>query len=170
MKSSQKNIILIGYKASGKSTLGKKLASYLNYQFIDTDILFYETYGIYPHIYYAQHGESRFRDLEKNMLLNLNSLSSTVIATGGGVVEDISSIQHLKTLGKLVYLRVNFNVVKRRLTSLGRIPDFVEIRHFKLRDKKYLGVCDRKISLYPKENIDDSFAKLVDKLGDLYGE
>jgi len=169
MKNNPKNIILIGYKASGKSTLGKKLADYLNYQFVDTDTLFFEMYGVYPHIYYEKCGEIKFRDEEKNVLFKMNSSSLNVIATGGGVVENLSNIDHLKTLGKLIYLSVDFNTVKARLAQLGRTPHFVELKHFNQRVKKYLEVCDTKIQFHVDENIEESFTKLIDKLGEFYG-
>jgi shikimate kinase len=165
-----KNIYLVGMPSSGKSTLGKELARNLGYSFTDMDKLIETREQKTVSEIFSNYGETHFRELEKKTLRGFQPNQSMVIATGGGVVENISSIEHLKNLGMLIYLKVDFSTIKNRLTKLGRIPNFVDLKHFNQRDKKYLGVCDRNISLYPKENIEESFAKLLDKLGDLYGQ
>lgn len=104
------NIILIGFKNSGKTTIGKKLAEVLNYSFIDTDDLMTSSYQqmrgkqqTSRQIYQAE-GEMKFRELEKNAIATLTGTKNAIIATGGGSILNPESVKILKQLGTIIYL------------------------------------------------------------------
>ena len=83
------NIILIGFKNSGKTTVGERLSEILKYDFLDTDRLIEKSYGNegknVSDIYRLE-GEERFREIESEITLNLKNPTSYVLSTGGGVV------------------------------------------------------------------------------------
>lgn len=105
------NIILIGFKSAGKTTLGKKIAERMNLHFIDTDDLIAKN----NREFYLQFGPAAFREIEKEVIRALAEFQNTVIATGGGVILDPENIAILKKLGKLIYLQVEKEELKRRL-------------------------------------------------------
>ena len=102
-------MILFGFKGCGKSHFGKLLAAKLHLPFIDTD----ELLGGSPSHLYRTLGETRFRMLEKEALLTLQS--GCVIALGGGTVLDPSNVELLLKIGKLIYLEASFETIARRI-------------------------------------------------------
>ncbi|NTW07909.1 MAG: shikimate kinase, partial [Syntrophaceae bacterium] len=80
------NVVLIGYRACGKSTVGKLLAEKLKIAFLDTDLLIEENLGMPIKEIVASQGWDYFRAREKEAVQELAQRSECVIATGGGVV------------------------------------------------------------------------------------
>ncbi len=80
------NIVLVGMPGSGKSTVGKLLASMLGREFFDCDEEIEKRYGASPKEIITQQGESEFRRIETAVLSTLGAMSEAVIATGGGAV------------------------------------------------------------------------------------
>lgn len=123
------SLILCGYKACGKTTLGKRVAQRLGLQFIDLDDIIVTRYraengSSTPQTcreIYALHGSKKFRALEKAALRSLMPSCLLVLATGGGVVLDPDNVQNLKALGLLVYLKVRSEILFKRL-STGPVP------------------------------------------------
>lgn len=101
------NIILIGLRGSGKTTLGKLLAKKLKKKFIDTDEEIEKTSKKKVKDIVDQKGWEYFRNLEKKMIKKISALENTVIATGGGAILDKQNIENLKTNGFIVYLEVS---------------------------------------------------------------
>ena len=111
-----KNIVLIGFMGSGKTTIGKALEEKTDMVFVDTDELIeaYEGYQISN--IFADKGEAYFRRLENETLNNLLvSTDNKVISTGGGIVTNQANIPLLKQLGKVFYLRIKPETVVERL-------------------------------------------------------
>lgn len=79
-------IFLIGYRGSGKSTVGRVLASRLGWAFVDADVVIEERAGKTIREIFAAEGEAGFRNREATVLADLCKRTDTVIATGGGVV------------------------------------------------------------------------------------
>ncbi len=107
-------ITLIGLPSSGKSTLGVLLAKALGYKFIDSDILIQEHEGRLLHEIIAEIGVDGFIDLENRINLSITN-GNTVIATGGSAVYGKEAMEHFKTLGKVVYLKISFETLEQRL-------------------------------------------------------
>lgn len=113
-----KHLVLIGYRGSGKSTVGKDLARNLGLDFLDTDNVIQEKTGRTIREIFATSGEPAFRDLESEaleQLLSQEDLAPSVIATGGGIVMREENRECLKKLGLVIWLEVS------PITALQRI-------------------------------------------------
>ena len=112
----QKNIILIGYMGSGKSTIGEKTARSLNIQFLDTDVLVEQQEGITISELFEQKGEAYFRTKETEVLCHLRKEQrKMVLATGGGLPMKEENQALLKELGIIVYLKAKPETLEERL-------------------------------------------------------
>ena len=98
------NYILIGMPGSGKTTAGKILAKRLDYKYIDMDSLIEEFEGISVRDIFTLKGEEYFRSLETRVINTFSEVENKVIATGGGTFENEENRAMLKTLGKVIYL------------------------------------------------------------------
>ena len=81
-----KNLILIGFMGSGKSSVGKRVAQKLDFHFVDTDELIERRMGKSVTQIFERYGEAYFRDLEKHVMRELAGRTHLVVATGGGSV------------------------------------------------------------------------------------
>ena len=108
------SIILIGMPSCGKSTLGVLLAKRLGYRFIDSDLLIQETEGRLLHEIISECGNEGFLDVEERVNASIAD-KKAVIATGGSVIYGESAMKNLKSLGKVVYLKVPYDEMCRRL-------------------------------------------------------
>ncbi|WP_163192685.1 shikimate kinase [Clostridium thermarum] len=103
MELKKSNIVLIGMPGCGKSTIGRKLSARINWNFIDVDILIEERTGkSIPEIF--QSGEDYFRDIESNVIEELEHKTSTVISTGGGIVKREKNIESLSKHGFIIFI------------------------------------------------------------------
>ena len=100
------NITLIGMPGAGKSTLGVVLAKILGYEFLDSDLLIQreEKRRLYQII--DEEGDDGFKRIENRVNASIKT-ENTVIATGGSVVYCSEAMEHLKSIGKVVYLRLS---------------------------------------------------------------
>jgi shikimate kinase len=99
------NVILIGYMGSGKTTSGKKLASRLGLDFVDTDTLIEQAENTTIPEIFANHGENHFRELEKKLVFQLKEKDNLLISTGGGLPCFNNLMDDLKELGITIYLK-----------------------------------------------------------------
>ncbi len=110
----QNNIILIGMPSCGKSTVGVLLAKQLGYRFIDSDLLIQERTGKLLHELIATDGIDGFLRIENEVNASIET-ERTVISTGGSVVYGREAMEHLRTLGRVIYLKISFEVLSERL-------------------------------------------------------
>jgi shikimate kinase / 3-dehydroquinate synthase len=109
-----KNIILIGFMGTGKSEVGRCLATALGMTFVDTDSLIVQrTETDIPRLF-KDRGEAGFRAIEKEVVDSLVEMDEHVIATGGGAVIDPDNLSLLRSLGPIVHLRANPEVILKR--------------------------------------------------------
>ena len=111
------NIVLIGMPGVGKSTIGVVLAKILGYKFLDADLVIQEKEGKLLKDIIADEGVDGFIKVENDVNAGLN-VSKTIIATGGSVVYGKEAMSHLKQMGKIVYLEVDLETLKKRITSI----------------------------------------------------
>lgn len=111
------NIILIGMPGSGKSTCGVICAKMLLKNFYDTDLLIQNIEGMSLQQILEEKGEDYFTRKEEEAICSLD-IKATVIATGGSVIYSDRAMKHLKSLGKIIYLRLDFDEMKRRISNL----------------------------------------------------
>ena len=113
----KENIILIGMPGCGKTTLGTELSEVLGYGYIDSDSVIVAREGKRLNEIIAEVGREALLDIEAKINSELCA-SRCVIATGGSVVYRDSAMQKLKTMGKVVYLKLPYEVIERRLGDL----------------------------------------------------
>lgn len=111
------NITLIGMPGAGKSTIGVVLAKRLGYNFIDTDLVIQEQEKRLLKEIIAQDGLEGFRQVENRVNAQL-AVHRSVIAPGGSVIYCEEAMEHLKELGLVVYLRVSYEELSKRLGDL----------------------------------------------------
>ncbi len=118
------NIVLIGYRGSGKSRVGQKLASRMKSKFVDTDDLIESKEGKISDIVKSR-GWDYFRAIEKRMIEEISKEDNLVIALGGGAVLDADNVVNLERNGLIVWLKANPGVLRKRIgeddrTSVSR--------------------------------------------------
>ena len=111
------NIVLIGMPGSGKSTCGVLAAKALLKNFFDTDLLIQNLENKRLQEIIDENGISYFEKAEEEAILSLD-IKGTVIATGGSVVYSDKAMQHLKKLGKIIYLHLDYETMKGRLKNI----------------------------------------------------
>jgi len=111
------NITLIGMPASGKSTVGVLLAKRLGYSFVDVDIVIQEKTGKLLKEIIAEVGTDGFLDVEDQINSGLD-VKRSIIAPGGSVIYGEKAMEHLKEISTVVYLKLGFQDVERRLGDL----------------------------------------------------
>ncbi|PKN31629.1 MAG: shikimate kinase, partial [Deltaproteobacteria bacterium HGW-Deltaproteobacteria-20] len=110
------NIILIGMAATGKSTLGRRLAKRLDWAFVDTDLLMEAWWGAPLQTISDYLGLEAFVQAEAQQIQRMH-LRHCVIATGGSVVYSEAAMAHLQGQGHIVYIESSFESISRRLTN-----------------------------------------------------
>lgn len=111
------NITLIGMPGVGKSTLGVVLAKILGFQFLDSDLLIQKQEKRKLSRIIAEEGIEGFKKIENRVNASIE-VQDTVIATGGSVVYCEEAMQHLKSVGKVVYLKLSYEAISKRLGNL----------------------------------------------------
>jgi shikimate kinase len=110
-------IFLTGYMGSGKSTAGKKLASRLNYSFIDLDELIEEEYQMTIPQIFSTKGEQEFRAMEHNTLKKVLERDNIVVACGGGTPCYYNNMELINGNGISVYLKMSADALVSRLMN-----------------------------------------------------
>lgn len=111
------NVTLIGMPGVGKSTLGVVLAKIMEYQFLDSDLLIQKQEKRRLSRIIAEEGVEGFVAIENRVNASID-VENTVIATGGSVVYCDEAMQHLKSIGKVVYLKLSLESLSKRLGNL----------------------------------------------------
>jgi shikimate kinase len=110
-------IFLIGYMGCGKTTLGKRLAAALGFAFIDLDGFIEEKYHKSVADIFAEMGQDKFREMEKNALSEVAEFENTVIATGGGAPCFFDNIDTMNGAGLSVYIKLSPEQLATRLEN-----------------------------------------------------
>lgn len=113
----EKNIVLIGMPGVGKSTIGVILAKQIGYQFIDSDLIIQKQEKRLLREIIEQEGVDGFIAVENRVNASLEA-DKSIIATGGSVVYGEEAMHHLKEIGMVVYLKLSYKSLKKRLGSL----------------------------------------------------
>lgn len=110
-------IYLMGYMGSGKSTLGRKIANLLNYNFIDLDEEIEKKAGVSIEEIFEREGEKYFRRLESEQLAATAGKKDTVISLGGGTPCSNENIEFIKKHGFSIYINLPAKALYQRLTN-----------------------------------------------------
>ena len=110
------NIVLIGMPTAGKSTVGVILAKMLGYQFIDSDLVIQTKEDRLLKDIIAEQGVDGFLEIENRVNAGIHATNS-VIATGGSVVYGEEAMEHLRTIGKVIYIKLSYETILSRLSN-----------------------------------------------------
>ena len=113
----KKNIVLIGMPGVGKSTIGVILAKELGYQFIDSDLVIQQQEKRLLREIIEQEGVDGFLEIENRVNAGIQA-EGAVIATGGSAVYGAEAMEHFRQTGTVVYLRLTYEKLKKRLGNL----------------------------------------------------
>ena len=124
------NVVLIGYRGTGKSTVGKLVAERLGRVLVSTDAeLVKSAVQNIPEIV-EQHGWEYFRDLETKICQNLAGRDGVVIDTGGGAILRSQNVEGLKRTGKLFWLTAPVETIARRIGADTQRPSLTGTKSF----------------------------------------
>lgn len=136
---------------SGKTAVGRALADFLGWDFIDTDELVVEREGRAIERIFEESGEGRFREAEWQALRSLAGRERAVVATGGGLFLGVRQRAFMKREGTTVWLDVPFHVVRARVGAGGGRPlwtpgeDEVAFRAFFERRRAAYALADVRV-------------------------
>jgi shikimate kinase len=147
------NLVLIGYRGAGKSTVARQLALALGWDWVDADVEIELRAGKTIAAIFADDGETAFRDLESRVVAELADRGRTVLAVGGGAVLRPENRAALRRSGRIVWLQVRPETVLARLaadaTTAARRPNLTtsggeaEVRQLLVaRAPVYRETCD----------------------------
>jgi shikimate kinase len=135
-----RRIYLTGFMGSGKSTIGPILANVLGYEFVDLDSAIAAREGKSVREIFRDHGESHFRQKERETVAELSLRDGLIVSLGGGTLTDRDCLATVKATGILVYLKVPVEEIVRRLRNktdrpmvLG--PDGERLNEQELRER-----------------------------------
>lgn len=113
----QPNVVLIGYRGSGKTTVGALLAGKLSWLLVDTDELVASEANCSIADVFVLEGESGFRRREAEVIARVTGARRTVISVGGGAVENAENVTRLRTGGRVVWLAAPAEVLHKRIAA-----------------------------------------------------
>lgn len=130
-----RNIVLIGMPASGKSTIGKLLSKKINYEYYDVDKYLERKENVKISTLFSEKGEEHFRNLETKYLRELSQKNRIIISTGGGAVKREENMEILKKKGIVVFLsRKIEDIAKENHEARPLLQDINNI--YKLYDER----------------------------------
>lgn len=134
------NLVLIGYRAAGKTTVGKRLSAYLRRVFVDSDDMIEKNQGTSIGDIVRCHGWDYFRAVEREVISEVSNYDDLVISAGGGMVIDPENAKVLKRNGLIIWLKADVEVLLERmardlqsaierpsLTGRGTLKEFREV-------------------------------------------
>jgi shikimate kinase len=147
------NIVLLGYRGTGKTSVGKKLAEKLDRRFTGTDELIIKKAGMSIPKIVDNYGWDVFRNIESEVVKEVSKKDNWIIDTGGGVVLRRINVKNLKKKGMLILLKADIKTIinrikhdKERPSLSGRKSFIEEVEEvLKQRSKKYEEAADYTI-------------------------
>tara|TARA_B100000315_G_scaffold260928_1_gene327582 strand:+ start:19204 stop:20973 length:1770 start_codon:yes stop_codon:yes gene_type:complete len=123
-----KNIVLMGYRGSGKTSVAIELGKNLNRKTINTDNEIINKVGPLNN-YIKNSGWEKFRDVESEVIENING-NNLIIDGGGGFIEREKNIQNLKKNGIIIWLKASIQTIKERIKDNKERPSLTETKSF----------------------------------------
>ena len=109
------NLFLIGYRCTGKTTIGKAIAAAIEWSFVDADTVLVRECGKPIKDIVDTEGWDAFRRMERSTLKQICTKDRQVVATGGGVVLDKANIKAMKTSGMVIWLGATAKTIQKRM-------------------------------------------------------
>jgi shikimate kinase len=141
-------IILIGYRCTGKSSVGRQLAKKLDLAFYDTDQMITAHIGKSIRELVAEKGWEAFREEEKNIIGKIAFLGSAVIALGGGAILDPENRATIQDKGMVIWLTAGLETILKRMSSDSLNSDNRPSLTEKGRQDEIRETLEQRIPLY----------------------
>ncbi len=109
------NLFLIGYRCTGKTTIGKSIAATIDWSFVDSDLLVIKECKKSIKDIIDTQGWQAFRRMERSMIKQVCTKDRQVVATGGGAVLDTKNVRAMETSGIIVWLRATAETIRERM-------------------------------------------------------
>lgn len=142
----KKNIYLVGFMGTGKSTIGKELARLIGRKFIDMDEMIEKRLGMSINEIFEKKGETFFREEEKKLAVELSDTNNRIIATGGGTINDKETRELFSQTGILICLIADKGNLVTRLKRTDKRP---MLRGEKM-EEKVSDLLDERKEIYEK--------------------
>jgi shikimate kinase len=139
------NIVLIGYRGTGKSVVGALLATRLGMRYIGMDAAIVERAGMPIPEIVEKYGWPRFRDMESAEARELAGLDNLVIDTGGGVIERPENIEVLKKSALIFWLKARVDTIVARIQGDSQRPPLTSGKTF---TEEVAEVLERRMPKY----------------------
>jgi shikimate kinase len=139
------NIVLIGYRGTGKSVVGRILAQRLNMEYVGMDAAIVERAGMAIPQIVEKMDWPGFRDLETQVALDLAGRDNLIVDTGGGVIERPENIPALEKNGRIFWLKASVDTIVRRIQGDDQRPALTEGKSF---TDEVAEVLERRVSKY----------------------
>jgi shikimate kinase len=143
-----RQIILIGYRCTGKSSVGRQLADKLRLAFYDTDRMIVASIGKSIRELVAEKGWEAFREEEKNIIGKIAFLGPAVIALGGGAILDPENRATIQDKGTVIWLTAGLETILKRMSSDSLNSDNRPSLTEKGRQDEIRETLEQRISLY----------------------
>jgi shikimate kinase len=114
------NLILIGYRAAGKTTVGRRLSVSLRKVFVDTDDMIEEHQGTHIGEIVKFHGWDYFRAIERKVISEISNHDDLIIAAGGGAILEPENVKALRRNGFIIWLKADVQVLLKRMAKDSR--------------------------------------------------
>jgi shikimate kinase len=124
------NIVLIGYRGTGKSVVGEILGRNLGMKYVEVDKKIIETAGMSIPEIVEKYGWSGFRDLESKVVQQLSRYDHLIIDTGGGVIERPENVPSLKVNSYIFWLKASVDTIVARIQSDTQRPSLTAGKTF----------------------------------------
>ncbi len=173
------NIVLIGYRGAGKSTVGRMLAARAGIKFVDADELVEKQCGASISEIVQSKGWKHFREVEKGIIAEICREDPLIIAPGGGAVLEPANVRALKKEGLVIWLKADGEVLGRRinedprspasrptLTGKGALEDLQEV--LAMRSPYYAAAADVQVetsALSPEEVVEKVWSIIQERKG-----
>lgn len=116
------NIFLIGFMGAGKSTVAKELQSMLHMNLVEMDARIVEEQGMSINDIFDRFGETHFRDVESQLVLDIGKEGNTIVSCGGGVVVRPENVTNMKKNGKIIFLAATPETIYERVKDSTERP------------------------------------------------
>lgn len=172
-------ISLCGFMGAGKTTIGKNLARYMGYKFIDLDWYLEEKFGESVANYFDKYGEASFREQEVLALMEIitdyKDSKGLVLALGGGALTNVQSANVIKESTVCVYLNCDNKTLLKRLLksdterpllagkSVSDLEQFIELKKLE-REGAYMSSSKIVVDIIEGDKIVDILDKIFNKL------
>ncbi len=117
-----RNIVLIGFMGSGKTSIGKRLSVKMKWEFIDMDDFIEKREGMSVTEIFEKKGEPYFRSVERELCKRFREPKCKIIATGGGVIKNKDNVADLKRGGVIIYLKSRPETIAHNLRNDNTRP------------------------------------------------